>query len=157
MIVKATKQDAEKILEIQKQAYKREAITYNNNQIAPLIETVEQVRKDLETKVIFKAVRNDEIIGSVRGFVENETCYVERLMVSPSHQGKGIGKKLMGSLENYFSHCKRFDLYTGSKSVYNIRFYQSLGYKQYKTEMIRENINFVFLEKINEDSVEAKK
>ncbi|WP_096190360.1 GNAT family N-acetyltransferase [Evansella halocellulosilytica] len=154
-IVQATTKDAEKILEIQKQAYVREAITYNNYEIAPLIETLDEVLEDFQTKVIFKAVIDWNIVGSVRGFVEDDVCYVERLMVSPSYQGRGFGKSLMKQLESYFiEDCIRFDLYTGSKSITNLRFYESIGYKPYKTEMIRENIDFVFMEKENIKNIE---
>ena len=70
-------------------------------------------------------------------------------MVHPDYQKQGIGKKLMLGLEEYFPSVDRFDLYTGAKSSGNIRLYESLGYQQYRIEMIRENIEFVFLEKMN--------
>ena len=59
----------------------------------------------------------------------------------------------MLGLEEHFSSCDRFDLYTGALSTGNIRLYKSLGYEQYKIEMIRENIEFAFLEKINKVTV----
>ena len=74
-------------------------------------------------------------------------------MVHPDYQKQGIGKKLMMGLEEYFPSCDRFDLYTGSESSGNIRLYESLGYQQYRIEMIRENIEFVFLEKMNDKKV----
>ncbi|WP_081599691.1 GNAT family N-acetyltransferase [Halalkalibacterium ligniniphilum] len=59
-------------------------------------------------------------VGSVRGYEENDTCYVERLMVHPNYQRVGIGKKLM--LE-YFPTCHRFELYTGGKNLINIHLF----------------------------------
>ena len=150
-ILKAIQADAQEILDIQKNAYIREAQIYNNYQIAPLTETIDQIKEDFQRKTILKATLNDKIVGSVRGYEEKGTCYVERLMVHPDYQKKGIGKKLMTELEQYFLSCDRFDLYTGSLSLENIRLYESIGYKQYKTEMIRENIEFVFLEKVNKE------
>ena len=58
--------------------------------------------------------------------------YVQRLMVHPDYQKKGIAKKLMLRLEDHFPTCERFDLYTGIKSSGNIHLYKSLGYEQYK-------------------------
>jgi len=148
-ILKAIQADAQEILDIQVVAYLREAKTYNNYQIEPLTETLNQVKEDFQKKTILKAMINDEIAGSVRGYENEGVCYVERLMVHPDFQKKGIGKKLMIALEQYFPSCDRFDLYTGSLSTGNIRLYESLGYKKYKTEMIREGIEFVFLGKVN--------
>jgi len=147
-IVKAITEDAQTILDIQKVAYLQEAEAYNNYQIAPLIETIDEAREDFEKKTILKAVVNGEIVGSVRGDENEGTVYVQRLMVHPDHQNKGIAKKLMLQLESHFPTCERFDLYTGSKSLGNIHLYKSLGYEQYKLEMIRENIEFVFLAKV---------
>ncbi|MFE5430593.1 GNAT family N-acetyltransferase [Peribacillus simplex] len=149
MIMKAVKEDAQSILVIQKVSYIREAELYNNYEIAPLTETLDQIKEDFQKKVILKFTIEDKIIGSVRGHEKNGVCYVERLMVHPDAQKRGIGKQLMMELEKYFPTCARFDLYTGSLSFGNIRLYESIGYKSYKIEMIRENIEFVFMEKIN--------
>ena len=113
-ILKAVEEDAQTILDIQKVAYISEAEAYNNYQIAPLTETLDQSRADFQTKTILKAILNDKIVGSVRGHEEKGICYVERLMVHPDYQKQGIGKKLMMGLEEYFPSCDRFDLYTGS-------------------------------------------
>ena len=145
--------DAQTILDIQKAAYLSEAEAYNNYQIAPLLETLDETRKDFGEKTVLKAVLNGKIVGSVRGYEEEGTCYVQRLMVHPDYQKKGIGKSLMLGLEEHFPTCDRFDLYTGALSTGNIRLYKSLGYEQYKIEMIRENIEFAFLEKINKVTV----
>ncbi len=152
-VLKAIVDDAQTILDIQKVAYLREAEAYNNYQIAPLLETIDETRKDFGEKTILKAVLNGKIVGSVRGYEEKGTCYVQRLMVHPNYQKKGIGKSLMLGLEEYFPSCNRFDLYTGALSTDNIRLYKSLGYEQYKIEMIRENIEFAFLEKVNKVSM----
>ena len=152
-ILKAVVEDAQKILDIQKVAYISEAEAYNNYEIAPLMEQIDQTKADFQMKIILKAVSNDKIVGSVRGFEEKGICYVERLMVHPEYQKQGIGKKLLFALEEHFPSCDRFDLYTGSLSSGNIRLYESVGYKKYKTELLRENIEFVFMGKVNEEKV----
>ena len=83
--------DAQTILDIQKAAYLSEAEAYNNYQIAPLLETLDETRKDFGEKTVLKAVLNGKIVGSVRGYEEEGTCYVQRLMVHPDYQKKGIG------------------------------------------------------------------
>lgn len=146
-ILRADQEDAQFILDIQKVAYLSEAKTYNNFQIEPLTESLYQMKEDFQKKIFLKAILNGEIVGSVRGYEGENTCYVERLMTHPDYQKRGIGKNIMIELEKYFPSCKRFQLYTGSLSLGNIRLYESLGYKKYKIEIIRENIEFVFLEK----------
>jgi GNAT superfamily N-acetyltransferase len=69
------------------------------------------MKEDFQMKTIFKATLNDKIVGSVRGFEEKGIYYVKRLMVHPDYQNKGIGKKLMIDLEQYFPSCDRFDKY----------------------------------------------
>ena len=77
-----------------------------------------RAREDFEEKTILKAVINGEIVGSVRGDENKVLCYVQRLMVHPDHQNKGIAKNLMLQLEkslvaalckrdNHFLHKKR--------------------------------------------------
>ncbi|MDQ7861066.1 hypothetical protein RCO48_08620 [Peribacillus frigoritolerans] len=67
MILKAVKEDAQSILVIQKVSYIREAELYNNYEIAPLTETLDQIKEDFQKKVILKFIIEDKIIGSVRG------------------------------------------------------------------------------------------
>lgn len=91
-----------------------------------------------------------KIAGSVRAHQKGSTCYVEKLMVDPYFQNRGIAKELMKEIESRFSNC-RFELFTGSKSTKNISFYEKLGYKGFKTEKLpREETIFIFMEKHKE-------
>jgi ribosomal protein S18 acetylase RimI-like enzyme len=83
--------------------------------------------------------RNDEdnttIIGSVRAYTKNDTCYINRLIVLPKYQNKGIGKALMSEIENQFkNNVARYELFTGSRDPRNLYLYSQLGYKSFKTE-----------------------
>ncbi|MDE2590279.1 MAG: GNAT family N-acetyltransferase, partial [Patescibacteria group bacterium] len=91
------------------------------------------------------------IIGSVRAFVQGNTCYIGRLAVHPDFQNQGIGSQLVNEIENTFKTCTRFELFTGHKSEKNIRLYQKLGYETFKTEKITEQIILVYLEKIRHE------
>lgn len=81
--------------------------------------------------------------------MDSETCYIGRLIVHPDFQNQGIGTKLMKEIENKFSYCKKFELITGHKSEKNIKLYEKLNYNIYKMEKLTENLNLVYLEKIN--------
>jgi ribosomal protein S18 acetylase RimI-like enzyme len=147
-IVKACIKDAGPILKLQKVAYHSEAAIYDDFSIPPLVQTLEEFRKEFTTKTVLKAVLDDQLVGSVRAWEQDGTCYVERLIVHPDCQGKAIGTKLMGEIESAFSNAKRFELFTGHKSERNIRLYKKLGYKAFKHQRINDSLNFIYMEKL---------
>lgn len=108
---------------------------------------MEELEVDFTSKAFLKAQVESKIIGSVRGYQAGNTCYIERLIVHPNHQGQGIGTALMESFESCFSQVQRFELFTGTKSNRNIHLYERLGYKIFKNEEINKNLSFVFMEK----------
>jgi phage replication-related protein YjqB (UPF0714/DUF867 family)/N-acetylglutamate synthase-like GNAT family acetyltransferase len=147
MIERATISDEEEILALQKLAYRSEAEIYNDFNIPPLLQTLESIEKDFENQFFLKAVFREKIIGSVRAYTKEKTCYVGRLIVHPDFQNQGIGTKLMNEIEKIFNHCKRFELFTGDKSERNLCLYQKLGYKIFRTANITDQTTIVYLEK----------
>lgn len=97
--------------------------------------------------LFLKAVENDRIVGSIRAYKKQDTCFVEKLIVEPEYQNRGIGKKLMQEVENYFPAAHRYELFTGNKSERNIHLYESLGYRIFKNEPINDELALVFMEK----------
>jgi GNAT superfamily N-acetyltransferase len=79
--------------------------------------------------------------------MNEETCFIGRLIVHPDFQNQGIGTRLLNEIEQTFSQAKRFELFTGNKSERNLYLYQKQGYKPFETEMITEDLRLVFLEK----------
>lgn len=143
----ATVPDAEQILELQKLAYISEWEIYSDYNIPPLIQTQGEIIKEFDDQLFLKGTINDTIIGSVRAYVKNGSCFIGRLIVHPNYQNKGIGTKLMCEIEKRFDNTNRFELFTGYKSEQNIRFYENLGYNIIRTEQISDNFKFVYLEK----------
>jgi len=91
----------------------------------------------------------NKIVGSVRGYKENGTCFIGRLIVDSKFQNKGFGKLLMNNIEKEFSGCTRLELFTGDKSNKNLYLYNKLGYKEFKRQRINEKLVLIYLEKIN--------
>lgn len=147
--IKATKSNAAEILKLQKLAYQSEAELYNDFSIPPLVQSLDDITSQFNENVFLKITDNNSIIASVRAYQDNEICYIGRVIVHPDHQNRGIGKILMKDIENAFNGCKRYELFTGSKSIRNIYFYEKLGYSIFKTEKLTDEIEFVYLEKIN--------
>ena len=82
IIQKAQKNDLEAILELQYLAYQSEAKLFNNSDIPPLKQTLEDVVNEFQKGIILKAVdENNVIIGSVRAYYENGNVYIGKLIV----------------------------------------------------------------------------
>ena len=146
-IERAIISDAEEILSLQKLAYRSEAEIYNDFNIPPLVQALESIEKDFENQYFLKTVMNGKIIGSVRAYTKEGTCYIGRLIVHPDFQNRGIGTDLMNEIERIFNTCRRFELFTGDKSERNLHLYQKLGYKIFKKAKITDQTMIVYLEK----------
>jgi len=44
--------------------------------------------------------------------------------------------------------CKRFELFTGHKSLKNLHLYSKLGYNEFSKRVINNNMTMIYLEKI---------
>lgn len=139
--------DAEEILVLQKAAYESEAELYNDHTLPPLIQTLGGIEADFGRQLFLKAVEEGEIIGSVRGYQEEGTCYIGRLIVRPDLQGKGIGSMLMDEIEDRFAQADRFELFTGHRSEKALHIYAKRGYEVCRTEPIHDGLTLVYLEK----------
>jgi ribosomal protein S18 acetylase RimI-like enzyme len=143
----ATIKDAQSILALQRLAYASEAEIYSDYDIAPLTQTLDALHTDFEKQVFLKVSVSGKIVGSVRGYIDDGTCHIGRLIVHPDFQNQGIGKQLMNKIESFFYNAERYELFTGHRSERNLYLYQKLGYSAYKTEQINNNRVLVFLEK----------
>ncbi len=146
-IDRATLEDAETILALQKLAYQSEAKLYNDWSLPPLTQTLESLREEFTTSVILRATVDNRIVGSVRAKVSGDTCAIGRLIVHPEFQGRGIGSKLLQAIEASCAGATRFELFTGSKSEANIRLYQRHGYAITRTQTVSPTVTLTFLEK----------
>jgi len=146
-IAPATESDLEVILTLQKLAYRSEAERYNDFDLPPLHQTLVEIHADFARMAFFKATSGERIVGSVRGYAKDGTCYVGRLIVHPDVQGQGIGTRLMQTLEQHFSMVRRFELFTGHKSEPALHLYHKLGYREFKRQDMATH-TVVFLEKV---------
>ncbi len=145
----AVMEDAQEILNLQKLAYQSEAVIYHDYSIPPLTQTLEQTRDDFAKQTVLKATSEGQVIGSVRGYLSQGTCYIGKLIVHPDFQNQGIGSRLMAAIEGHFSQAQRYELFTGQRSERNLYLYQKLGYRVMRTEGTAGKVAMVFLEKTN--------
>ena len=147
VIEQAQTSDAPVILALQKLAYLSEAEIWQDYTIPPLTQTLEEIELEFQTRTVLKVVLDGRIIGSVRAYLREGTCYIGKLIVHPDFQNQGIGAKLMRELEGRFAQAKRYELFTGAKSERNLYFYQKLGYRIFRKEELTGKVTLVFLEK----------
>ena len=147
IITHANINDAQEILDLQKLAYQSEGDRYNDYTIPPLTQTLAEMQDDFEKMVMLKAVVDGKIIGSVRAYLTDGTCFIGRLIVHPDYQNRGTGTELMNEIEGHFNDEKRFELFTGHKSEGPLHLYHKLGYQEFKRKDL-DTHTLVFLEKI---------
>lgn len=150
-IFQATIDDADEILALQKLAYQSEAQIYNDWNIPPLLQTIEEIREEFKTQIILKAVREHSIIGSVQACIVGNTCHIGRLIVHPEWLNRGIGTRLMTEIEKICREASRFELFTGLHSDKNLYLYRKLGYKDFRRESLSDRVELIYLEKISID------
>lgn len=147
LIAKAKKEDLKELLELQYLAYQSEAKLFGDMDIPPLKQTIEEVYEEFEKGTILKAIDdNGVIVGSVRAYEDGRTVYIGKLMVRPDVQKRGLGTKLLLEIENEYPNL-RYELFTSTKSISNIRLYERLGYKIFKEEAVSQELQFVYLQK----------
>ncbi len=147
LVKRALFEDAKEILDLQKLAYVSEAEIYNDYSIAPLTQTLDQIQSDFESRLFLKASIDGRIVGSVRGFMERETCHIGKLIVHPDFQNRGVGARLVQEIEGCFHEAERYELFTGHLSERNLRLYHRLGYIPFAFEAVTGSLTLVFMEK----------
>jgi ribosomal protein S18 acetylase RimI-like enzyme len=147
-IRKANKDELPSILAIQKEAFYSEAVFYNDYTIPPLHQSIEEITTEFIEKEFLVALIDNQIVGSVRYKKEQTIGYIGKLIVSPRHQNKGIGRRLMIDAEKELMPVSTIELFTGQKSIKNITLYQSLGYTITHTIPDTEKVTLVGMVKM---------
>jgi ribosomal protein S18 acetylase RimI-like enzyme len=144
--------DAEKILKLQYLCYQGEAALYGDYTIEPLTQTLDELRAELAEGVVLVARLGEEVVGSVRGAVDDDgTARIGKLIVHPRLQRHGLGGRLLGALEGRLAaeaEAKRYRLFTGHRSQVNLRMYRKLGYEQVgAAQPVSRRLSLVTMEK----------
>lgn len=132
VVRKAVPQDAPLIYKITKVVFK----TYQEQagiagKIAAVDEPIEEILKDIETKHVFVAVLDGQVVGSVRIEIkEDSTAYLSRFGVDSEIQSKGIGRALIAEVDKLMeaSGIKTLCLHTASRMLSLVRFYYGQGF-----------------------------
>ena len=92
----ATEEDIPAIMDITREAFSKYVKLAGLESVSALTETYEDVKRDLETKLVLIAVQDDIPVGSVRLEIRDDhTAYLSRFGVRTTNQNSGIGKSIM--------------------------------------------------------------
>lgn len=127
----ATYDDIPDILDITHEAFLKYAELAGIDHVAALDETYEDVKKDIDTKIVLIAFSDKTPVGSVRVEIfDDNTAYLSRFGVKLTSQNNGIGKSIMNLVDRIMlkKGVKRIALDTGSKITSLVRFYYGRGF-----------------------------
>lgn len=134
-----TPSHAGELLTLQRAAFVTEAIAHNDLTLPPLRETLDEVAAQLAAPDVIVLGIQDEgrLVASVRLHIVDEAAELGRLMVAPDRQGHGLGTRLIQAVDAHLPpQVRRVDLFTGEKSVGNIRLYEREGFVEIRRESI---------------------
>ena len=97
---------------------------------APMVADFEAL---VQRRVVFVAVDKDEaVMGFIVFYPRGDHLHLENVAVLTAHQGKGVGKALIGFCETEARNCGHgaVELYTNAKMTENLRLYPRLGYAE---------------------------
>jgi GNAT superfamily N-acetyltransferase len=120
--------DAGEILTIQRAAFVSEALIYGDPDMPPLVQTLEELRAEIEDGEGWVARVGPRLVGVLRCRETDELLLIGRIAIAPDMQGSGIGRALLAAAERH-SLAPEAELFTGSLSEANLRLYERCGYR----------------------------
>lgn len=146
-ITSAGIRDAEQILELQYLCYQSEAELYDDYDITPLTQTLQELLEEFDEHEILVARSGEKVVGSVRARLIGGTCQVGRLVVYPRLRRRGLGARLMREIEGRFPEAERYELFTGHLSEGNLKLYSRLGYAGFREQVVSPRLRLIYLQK----------
>lgn len=129
---RATYGDVEAIAQITSEAFVKYAQMAGIDTVAALTETVEDIKRDIDSKLVLVAFMDGEPVGSVRVAVdlENKSAYLSRFGVRLNVQNNGIGKSLINLVDLKMKELgiRKICLHTAAKVGVLVRFYYGRGF-----------------------------
>ena len=123
--------DIESIMEITREAFLKYSEMTGVINLDALNENYEDIKNDIENKVVLIALSDGEPVGCVRVEINpDNTAFLTRFAVKVTCQNNGIGKSMMNHVDKIMKKrgVKAISLYTASKAAPLIRFYYGRGF-----------------------------
>ena len=137
---------AGELLTLQRAAYVTEAQLYDDVRLPALVQTLDELVGELAVSTCLAALAGTRLVGAVRARERDGVLHVGRLVVAPDLQGHGIGTRLLLATEQATA-LPRSALFTGARSLANLRLYHRHGYVESHRERVRAGLDLVHLAK----------
>ena len=127
----AVYEDVQSITEITREAFTEYKKRSGAERLDALEETTEDIRNDINTKLVFIALSDGCPAGSVRvELKDNGTAYLTRFGVKKDKRYNGIGRKIIDYVDEIMKekNVKHIYLYTGADMTFLMRFYADKGF-----------------------------
>ena len=126
----ATPADAGELLTLQTACWVQEQRANPGVTIPALGESLADVQSWLEEWTTLVLRSGGRLVGAARGRRHDDTWHVGRLMVAPDLQRRGLGRLLLGAIEDAAPEgVTGYVLFTGASSEDNLRLYKKAGYR----------------------------
>lgn len=129
-LLKATADDAENLVSIQKKAFKRLYDIYKDER-SPYLKGIEEFFRWLNNSNIriYKIHADEMLCGGIAVFkMLDDEYYLARLYILPELQRQGIASKAIKLCEAYFEGAKKWVLDFPADQIANKRCYEKAGY-----------------------------
>lgn len=128
-VARAEAGDAPELLVLQRACWVAEAIDNDTLAIPALHESLDDVEQGIAEQQTWVVRDGPRLVGSVRGKIAGDAWEIGRLMVAPDLAGRGLGRFLLGWIEEHApKDVRRLVLFTGARSTRNLRLYGNAGY-----------------------------
>ncbi|MDO3412806.1 GNAT family N-acetyltransferase [Saccharibacillus sp. CPCC 101409] len=144
----------EELLKLQTTAYRLEAKLIGFDEIPPLADTADSLKRCGDTFYGYTA-ESGELAGAVA--VEEERpgeLTLTRMMVEPRFFRRGIARELIRYIFAHYPEFRRYIVSTGTRNEPAMRLYTGCGFVPFKTEQIAPGIELTTLKRDKENGKE---
>jgi len=145
LIIKRTLiEEAEAILEVQKDAFKEDLEVYQDYETSPAIEPIKRLLYKINKNSHYTIWEKDQIIGGAELRLDFEDqCYINRIFLLQEFQNKGLGTEIMSYFEKEYPKVRKWTLCTPHKNHKSRHFYEKLGYKKVGEHKVTEKLTLI--------------
>ena len=147
---------AGELLTLRRAAFVSEAQLYDDPNIPPLTQTLDELRADLDDGdvVTLGAWVGHRLVGSIRVALDGPKATLGRLAGAPDLQGRGIGTQMLLAVPAHLRpETSEVWVFTGRDSVQNIAMYTKHGY-EHEFDQTAGDLTYAYLRKILGDDPE---
>jgi predicted GNAT family N-acyltransferase len=148
---KLTRDDSEKIHELQVISFKALLDKYQDYETNPGAETLERIKQRFDYPQVdhYFTKLQGEIIGYIRIAKQDEATYsLSQMFILPNHRGKGYAQQTILQAELLYPQAKSWSLDTIKQESKLCHIYEKMGYRQTgETKQIKDGMDIVFYRK----------